>query len=71
MTYLHSFRTKKKLQSDKKVCENTDFFGALMLSEDTKTLEFKQYRKSYKTPSIINADLESLIKKVDKYKKKS
>ena len=31
-------------------------------------LEFNQYRKSDKTPSIIYADLESLIKKVVGYK---
>ena len=34
-----------------------------MLSEDTKILQFNQYHKSDKTPFIIYADLESLIKK--------
>ena len=29
-----------------------------MPSEDTKILEFNQYRKSDKTPSIIYVDLE-------------
>ena len=32
--------------------------------EDTKILEFNQYQKSDKTPFIIYADLESLIKKM-------
>ena len=32
-------------------------------SEDTKILEFNQYRKYDKTPSIIYANLESLNKK--------
>ena len=38
----------------------------MMLSEDTKILEFNQYRRSDKTRTIIYADFESLIKKVDK-----
>ena len=33
-----------------------------MPSEDTKILEFNQYRKSDKIPSVAYADLESLIK---------
>ena len=36
-----------------------------MPSEDTKTLEFNQYRKSDKAHFIIYADLESLIEKND------
>ena len=36
-----------------------------MINEDTKILEFNQYRKSKQTPSIIYANLESLIKEVD------
>ena len=33
-----------------------------MPSEGTNILQFNQYQKSDKTPSIIYADLESLIK---------
>ena len=36
-----------------------------MPSEDTKILEFSQYKKSDETPFIIYADLESLIEKID------
>ena len=36
-----------------------------MPSENTKMLEFNQYRKSGKVPFIIYADLESLIEKID------
>ena len=39
---LHSFRTKSKLDSHKKVCENKDFRNIIMPSEDTKILEFNQ-----------------------------
>ena len=49
----------------KKVCENKDFCNVLMLSEDTKILEFNQYRKSDKASFIICADLELLIEKID------
>ena len=56
---------KIKLESQKKLCENKDFYGAVMFSEDTKILEFNQYRKSDKRPSIIYTDIESLIKIID------
>ena len=36
-----------------------------MPSEETKILEFNQYQKSDKTPFIIYADLECLIKVID------
>ena len=37
---LHSFRTKNKLMSHKKLCKNKYFCNVIMLSEDTKILEF-------------------------------
>ena len=46
-------------------CENKYFSKVFMPSEDTKMLEFNQYRKSGKVPFIIYADLESLIEKID------
>ena len=39
-----------------------------MPSEGTKILKFNQIRKSDKTPSTFYADLESLIKRIDRYK---
>ena len=39
-------------------------YGAAIPSEDIKILEFNQCQKSDKAPSIIYADLKSLIKKV-------
>ena len=36
-----------------------------MPSEDTKILEFDQYQKSDKVPSIIYADLECIKEKID------
>ena len=65
----HSFRTKNKLESHKKVCENKDFCNIIMSSEDTKILEFNQYQKPDKAPFIIYADLECTIQKIDGCKK--
>ena len=62
---LHSFRTKKKLKSHKKVGENKDFYDVIITSEDTKILEFDQYQKSDKAQLIIYADLQCIIEKVD------
>ena len=44
---------KKKLESQKKECENKYFSEVFMPSEDTKMLEFNQYQKSGKAPFII------------------
>ena len=47
----YSFRTKSKLQSYKKVCENNDFCGFAMSSWDITILKFSQSWKSVKTSS--------------------
>ena len=65
LNWLHSFRTKSKLELHKKVCENENFLNLIMSSEDTKILEFNQYPKSDKAPFIIYADLECIIEKTD------
>ena len=62
---LHSFKTKIKFESHKEVCESKDFCGVVMASKDTNILEFNQYRKSEKTPSVIYADLKCLIERID------
>ena len=53
---------QKKVETHKKVCENKDFCGVVMSSEDINILEFNQYRIFDKTQSIVYADLEFLIK---------
>ena len=65
MNCLHSFRTKNKLESHKRLCENEDFYNVIMPSENTKILQFNQYQKSDEAPFIIYADLEFLIEKID------
>ena len=65
---LHLFKTKSKLESYKKASENKDL-QCCNTFEDTNILGFNQYQKCYNAPSMIDADLESLIKKVDRCKK--
>ena len=36
----HSYRTKDKLESHKKVCENKDFYNIIVTSVEAKLLEF-------------------------------
>ena len=64
-TRLLSSRTKSKLESHKKVCENKDFSGYILV---IRILEFNQYRKSEKILSINYADLESFIKRINECK---
>ena len=45
---LHSFRTKKQLESHKRRCENKYFCNIIMPSKDNKILECNQYKKSDK-----------------------
>ena len=45
LIYFHSFATKNKLQSHKRVCENKDFCNIIMPSQNTKILELNQSKK--------------------------
>ena len=65
MNCFHSFRTKTKLESHKKVCKNKDFCNVVIPSKDTIILEFNQYQKSNKAPFAIYADREYLIEMID------
>ena len=65
MNCLHSFRTKSKLESHKKICENKDICNIIMSSEDTKILEFNQYQKSDKALFNIYAYLEYIIEGIE------
>ena len=62
---LPSFRTETKVKC-REVCKIKIFVELLcQLKTKGNILKFNQYMKSDKTPCIIHADLESLIKKVD------
>ena len=58
MNCFHYFRTKNKLESLKRVCENKDFCNLVMPSENTKTLKFNQYQK-YDNPLDKNTSWSS------------
>ena len=59
LSCLHSFKTKNKLESHKRVCEN------IMPSEHTKILQFNQYQKSDKAPFFIYVDCKCIIGRID------
>ena len=64
----HSLKTKNKLESYKRTCENKDFCNVLMRFEDTKLriyININQYKKSDKAPFIIYANFEYKIEKFD------
>ena len=65
MNCLHSFRTKNKFGSHKKVGKNKDCGSTEMTSEDTIISLFSKYEKSDKVPFMIYVDLECLIEKTD------
>ena len=66
MNLLHSFAKENKCEFHKRVCENKGFCNVVVIfSENSKILEFNEYRKSDKAPFIIFADLESLEEKTD------
>ena len=64
MNCLHSFRTKNRLESHKRVCANKHFCSVIMSSEDTKILEFNQYKKPDRALFIIYTNLECIIEKI-------
>ena len=49
----------------KKYVKIKNLYGIVMPSQKDNILQFHQHMKLDKMPYIINADLESLIKKID------
>ena len=60
----HAYRTKNKLETHKKVCENHDYCHVEMPNEDNNIIKYNQGEKSIKSPFIIYADLERLLEKI-------
>ena len=60
----HAYRTKNKLETHKKICENHDYCHVEMPNEDNKIIKYNQGEKSIKSPFIIYADLECLFEKI-------
>ena len=59
----HSYRTKNKLESHKKICENHDYCHVEMLTTDN-IIKCNHGEKSMKVPFIIYVDLECLLEKM-------
>ena len=57
----HSNRTKNKLESHKKICENHDYCHVEMPTKDNNIIKYNRGEKSMKVPFIIYADLECLL----------
>ena len=59
-----SYRTKSKLESHKKICENHDYCHVEMPTKDNNIIKYNHGEKSMKVPFIIYADLECLLEKM-------
>ena len=60
----HSYRTKNKLESHKKISENHDYCHVEMPTKDNNIIKYNHGEKSMKVPFIIYADLECLLEKM-------
>ena len=60
----HSYRTKNKLESHKKICENHDYCHVEMSTKDNNFIKYNHGEKSMKLPFVIYADLECLLEKM-------
>ena len=59
----HAYRTKNKLETHKKICENHHYCHVEMPNEDNKIIKYNQGEKSIKSLFIIYTDLECLLEK--------
>ena len=60
----HSYRTKNKLESHKKICENHNYCNVEMPTKDNNIIKYNQGEKSIKLPFLVYADLECLLEKM-------
>ena len=60
----HSYRTKNKLKSHKKICENHDYCNVEMPTKDNNIIKYNQGEKCIKLPFVIYAVLECLLEKM-------
>ena len=60
----HSYRTKSKLESHKRICENHDYCPVEMPTKDNNIIKYNHGEKSMKLPFVIYSDLECLLEKM-------
>ena len=59
----HSYRTKNKLESHEKICENRDYRRIEMPTKDSNVIEYNHGEKSIKLPFVVYTDLDVCLKK--------
>ena len=59
-----SYRTRNKLETHKKICENHDYCNVEMPTKDNDIIKYNQGEKSIKLPFVVYADLECLLEKM-------
>ena len=64
LNFFHSFRTRNKLESHEKICENHDYCNAEMPTKSNNIIKYNQGEKSIKLLFVIYADLECLLQKM-------
>ena len=60
----HSYRTKNKLETHKKICEKHDYCNVEMPIKGNNAIKYNHGEKSMKSPFVIYADLECLLEKM-------
>ena len=60
----HSYRTKSKLESHKKICENHDYCHVEMPTKDNNIIKYNHGEKSKKLPFVTYAHLKCLLEKI-------
>ena len=60
----HFYRTKNKLESHEKICENHHYCHVEMPTKDNDIIKYNRGEKSMKLPFVIYADLECLLEKM-------
>ena len=61
----HSYRTKNKLESHRKICENHGYCPVEMPTKDNNNIKYSHGEKSMKVPFIIYAHLQCLLEKMN------
>ena len=64
LNYFHAYRTKNKLETHKKICENHDYCHVEMPNEDNKIIKYNQGEKCITSSFLIYTDLECLLEKI-------
>lgn len=58
-------KKQKKLDEHLKECGKYDEIKTILPTEEEKIIKFKNYKNQIKSPFILVADFESLLKKLD------